>query len=250
MKLSLQLYSARFATPYAEVIRRLGAMGYDAAEGYGGVFDEMPAIAEALSETGMTMPSLHVSLDLIEENPDRVAEIAGQVGATMIFAPHIGSDQRPADADGWRAFAARLAAAHEAMATRGLTFGWHNHDFEFHELPGGETPMGIILDEAPMIDWEADIAWIVRGGGDPLAWIEKYGSRISAAHFKDIAPEGEKTDEDGWADPATGTMDWPAIIDALRSHARVEVLVAEHDKPSDFERFATQAHAAWQNLKG
>ncbi|MFD2815756.1 hypothetical protein ACFSYD_17510 [Paracoccus aerius] len=87
MKLSLQLYSARFATPYADVIRRLGALGYDAAEGYGGVFDDLPAIAEALSAAGMTMPSLHVSLDLIEENPERVAQIAGQVGATMIFAP-------------------------------------------------------------------------------------------------------------------------------------------------------------------
>lgn len=250
MKLSLQLYSARFATPYADVIRRLGALGYDAAEGYGGVFDDLPAIAEALSAAGMTMPSLHVSLDLIEENPDRVAQIAGQVGATMIFAPHIGPDQRPADAAGWGDFAARLAAAHGAMGQRGLSFGWHNHDFEFHALPGGETPMQIILDEAPMIDWEADIAWIVRGGGDPLDWIAQYGPRITAAHFKDIAPAAEKTDEDGWADPGTGTMDWPAILDALRAQARVEVLVAEHDKPSDFDRFATQAAKAWQTLKG
>lgn len=250
MKLSLQLYSARFATPYAEVIRRLGALGYDAAEGYGGVFDKLPAIAQALSDAGMTMPSLHVSLDLVEESPDRVAEIAGQVGATMIFAPHIGPDQRPTDVAGWRAFAARLAAGHQAMAERGLVFGWHNHEFEFHPLPDGHTPMQIILDEAPMIDWEADIAWIVRGGGDPLAWIAKYGPRITAAHFKDIASEGEKTDEDGWADPGTGTMDWPAIIEALRNHARVELLVAEHDKPADFDRFAIQAARAWQNLKG
>ena len=142
----------------------------------------------------------------------------------------------------------RLAAAHGAMARRGLTFGWHNHDFEFHALPGGETPMKIILDEAPMIDWEADIAWIVRGGGDPLDWIAQYGPRITAAHFKDIAPMGEKADEDGWADPGTGIVDWRALHAALAAQTRCAVLVAEHDNPSDFNRFAAQAVATYRSF--
>lgn len=250
MKLSLQLYSARFATPYADVIRRLSALGFNAAEGFGGAFDDMPAIRAALEETGMTMPSLHVSLNMIETDPQAVADLAGQVGATMIFAPHLTADQQPKDSQGWQAIGARLAAAHKDMTARGLRFGWHNHDFEFHPTPDGQIPMQIMLDAAPMIEWEADIAWIVRGKGDPLDWIARHGDRITAAHFKDIAPEGEKTDEDGWADPGTGTMDWPAIITALREQTRIELLVAEHDKPSDFDRFATQAARAWQDLKG
>lgn len=250
MQLSLQLYSARFATPYADVIRRLGALGYDAAEGFFGVFDDLPALRAALDETGVAMPSLHVPLDRIEADPQNVSELAAEVGATMIFAPSLAPDQRPVDAEGWRSFAARLVAAQKAMAARGLGFGWHNHDFEFRPLPDGQIPMQIILDAAPTIEWEADIAWIVRGGGDPLDWIDRHGKRITAVHLKDIAPEGEKADEDGWADPGTGVMDWPAIIAALRTHARVGLVVAEHDKPSDFDRFATQAASAWQDLKG
>lgn len=250
MILSLQLYSARFAPPYADVIHRLGVLGYDAAEGFFGVFDDLPALRAALDETGLAMPSLHVPLDRIEADPAMVADMAAQVGTTMIFAPSLAPDQRPADAEGWRAFAARLVAAHTQMTGRGLRFGWHNHDFEFRPTPNGQIPMQIILDDAPMIEWEADIAWIVRGGGNPLDWIARHGNRITAIHYKDIAPEGERTDEDGWADPGTGTMDWPGIIGALRDHARVELVVAEHDKPSDFDRFATQARAAWQELKG
>lgn len=250
MKLSMQLYSARFATPYDDVIRRLSALGYDAAEGFFGVFDDLPALSAALEETGLTMPSLHVPLDRIEADAKGVADLAEQVGAVMIFAPLLSPDQRPTDAEGWTAFAARLAAAQEAISEQGLRFGWHNHAFEFEPTPDGQIPMEIILTEAPLIEWEADIAWIIRGNADPLDWIARHGDRITAAHFKDIAPQGEKTDEDGWADPGTGVMDWPKILTALRHHARVELLVAEHDKPSDFDRFATQAAAAWQTLKG
>lgn len=251
MKLSLQLYSARFATPYAGVIRDLSDLGFDAAEGYSAAFDDdLPALRAALDDTGIAMPSLHVALDRVETDPDGVARIAKALGATMIFAPHVAAEDRPADAAGWRTFAARLSAAHGAMAERGLRFGWHNHDFEFHPLPDGQIPMQIILDDAPEIEWEADIAWILRGGADPLDWIARHGDRITAAHFKDIAPEGQNSDEDGWADPGLGVMDWPAIVAALRARARVELLVAEHDKPSDFDRFARQAAAAWQQVKG
>jgi len=34
---------------------------------------------------------------------------------------------------------------------------------------------------------ERDLAWIVRGACDPLDYIARYGSRITAIHVKDIA---------------------------------------------------------------
>ena len=109
--------------------------------------------------------------------------------------------------------------------------------------------MDILLTAAPDLEWEADIAWIVKGGGDPLDWIDRHGPRITAAHFKDIAPAGEKADEDGWADPGTGTMDWPAIAAALKAKTPCELLVAEHDNPSDFGRFARAAAELGKTLK-
>ena len=90
-----------------------------------------------------------------------------------------------------------------------------------------------------------DGAWIVRGNQDPLDWIEKYASRITTAHVKDIAPEGECADEDGWADVGQGTMDWKGIMSALRG-VGVDLFVMEHDKPSDFDRFATRSVAAFR----
>lgn len=248
MKLSLQLFSAREFTPYTDVIARLGALGFDAAEGFFGVYGDAAGIRAALDEAGMGMPTLHVPLDHCETDAAGVAALAETLGASAIYAPWIAPDERPTDTAGWEAFADRLAAAHKAITAHGLTFGWHNHDFEFFPTPDDQIPMEIILDRVPGLDWEADIAWIVRGGGDPLDWISRHGQRITAAHFKDLAPKGEKTDEGGWADPGTGVMDWKAIFAALKAQTRISVLVAEHDNPTDFDRFAAKAIETYRSL--
>ncbi|WP_062763213.1 sugar phosphate isomerase/epimerase [Falsirhodobacter sp. alg1] len=247
MLLSLQLFSAKNYTPYTDVITQLGAIGYPAAEGFFDMFNEAAAIRAKLDAAGMTMPTLHVPIDMCENDAEGVAKIAATLGVKTVYAPWLSPEERPTDAAGWEALAERLAKCHAAMASHGLAFGWHNHDFEFFALPDGQIPMEILLRSAPMIEWEADIAWIVRSGTDPIDWISRHGQRITAAHFKDLAPAGENLDEDGWADAGTGTLDWPAIYAALKT-SRCAVLVAEHDNPSDFVRFAKAAHATFATL--
>ncbi len=108
------------------------------------------------------------------------------------------------------------------------------------EVNDGALAMDLILEHAPSIDWEMDVAWVLRGGADPLAWIADHADRITTAHVKDIAPQGENAAEDGWADIGHGTVDWRSLMAALRG-AGVDLFVAEHDKPSDFDRFAARS---------
>lgn len=241
--ISYQLYSARTAPDLAATLRMLAATGYTQVEGYGALYADAAKVQQlqaALAQTGLKMPSGHFSLDMLENNPDRVCEIAAMLGAEKVFCPHVGPDDRASDAAGWRAFGARLEKAGKPLRDAGLVFGWHNHDFEFVALDDGSTPMEHILAGGPDLEWEADIAWIIRGGGDPLDWIARHGDRITAVHVKDIAPEGECTDEDGWADVGHGTVDWPGLVAALKGKG-VKLWVAEHDKPSDPERFAKRS---------
>ena len=86
-----------------------------------------------------------------------------------------------------------------------------------------------------------DIAWVIRGGADPMQWIDRYGERIIAVHVKDIAPTGERTDEDGWADVGHGTVDWAGLVKTFKAKSKARWLVMEHDNPSDFERFAKRS---------
>jgi sugar phosphate isomerase/epimerase len=244
---SYQLYSSRNFPPVAETFKMVAAAGYTEVEGYGGVYADLPALTDALNANGLQMGSGHFGIDMLENDVEGVFAIARASGMRDIYCPHLAPDQRPTDAAGWRAFGARLQAASAPYIAAGMGFGWHNHDFEFKALADGTLPQDAIFQGGPDLDWEADIAWIVRGGGDPLAWIKKYGPRITSVHIKDIAAPGECLDEDGWADVGHGTVDWAAIMTALRGTG-CRHFVMEHDNPSDHTRFANRSIAAAKGL--
>lgn len=249
MNVSFQLYSARDFTPWADVFAMLAGLGYTQVEGFGGNYEDPAATRDLLERNGLTMPSGHFfPIGNFEEGLDTTLATAKTLGMTHLFCPAPEDDLRAGgDAAAWIAYARRLETAGRKVRDAGLRFGWHNHHWEFMPLAGGGIAMELILEHAPSIDWEADIAWIVRGGGDPLDWIARHGGRMTAAHVKDIAPEGTCADEDGWADVGQGVMDWPAIMAALRG-AGVELFVMEHDKPSDATRFATRSIEAFRTF--
>ncbi|WP_420407615.1 sugar phosphate isomerase/epimerase family protein [Hoeflea sp.] len=241
MQLSFQLYSARNFQPWPELLAMLAEAGYARVEGFGGVYEDPAGFRALLDQNGLSMPSGHFSMDALENDFDGAMNTASALGIERVFCPHIDVASRPVDSAGWRDFAGRLAAIGEKVRATGRRFGWHNHDFEFRRLGDDGVPMQIILDAAPEIDWEADIAWIIRGGGDPGEWIGRHGSRITAVHVKDIAPEGESMDEDGWADVGHGTVDWANLFKQLKAGSQTALYVMEHDKPSDAKRFATRS---------
>ncbi|MEO3387017.1 sugar phosphate isomerase/epimerase [Mesorhizobium sp. CAU 1741] len=244
MNWSFQLYSARNFQPWSDVLAMVAQAGYAQVEGFGGLYDNPQELRAALDRNGLTMPTGHFSLDMLENDFGAARRIAETLGIGTLICPHVAADMRPSDKAGWTAFAGRLAAVHENCRKAGLRFAWHNHDFEFVPCADGSVPQTVILDAAPDIGWEIDVAWVVRGGDDPLKWIDDYASRIVAAHVKDIARQGEALDEDGWADVGHGTMDWPAIMQALRDKTPARVFVMEHDNPSDAGRFARRSIAA------
>jgi sugar phosphate isomerase/epimerase len=180
---------------------------------------------------------------MVEGERQRVLEIARTLGIRTIYVPHLAAEHRPDSRDGWVAFGKRLEAAGRPLREAGLGFGWHNHDFEFQPLADGTIPLSALFAGGPELEWEVDIAWIIRGGGDPFAWIEAERQRITAVHVKDIAPAGENVDEDGWADVGSGTVDWPALMAALRATS-ARHFVMEHDNPKDAARFAARSIAA------
>ncbi len=98
----------------------------------------------------------------------------------------------PRSAAGYRRFGKRLARIGHWVRGEGLGFGWHNHDFEFATLPGGEIPLDLFFEAAPMIDWECDVAWVARAGVNPLPWIRRYGSRINRRPCEGHRAEGAR----------------------------------------------------------
>ena len=208
--LGFQLYSARNFQPFSEIYPKLKAAGYGEVEGYGALYasladGELDAFRKELDDNSLTMPTAHFGLDMIENDPARVIKIAKTLGIEAVYCPYLMPDQRPTDASGW-------------LGIRYLQSSGRS---------------------------SADIARVIRGKADPFAWIESYGKRISAVHVKDIAPSGENTDEDGWADVGHGTVDWKGLIAALKN-TRVKHFVVEHDNPKDIDRLITRSIASFK----
>ncbi|MCD7060870.1 sugar phosphate isomerase/epimerase family protein [Pelagibacterium xiamenense] len=240
---SFQLYSARNFPPLAYIFELLSRLGYQSVEGFGGLYDKADELKELLAKNNLTMPTGHFGLDQLQDKATAV-KTARTLGVETLFCPAIPRPQWEQGEDAWKALAEELAALGEFYKAEGFGFGWHNHHFEFWPTSSGKRPMDILLEGAPDIGWEMDVAWVVRGENDPRAWMDKYGDRIIAVHVKDIAPEGEAKDEDGWADVGQGTMGWATLLPLIREKTAAKHFVMEHDNPSDLERFASRSIAA------
>ena len=237
--ISYQLYSSR-AVPLEATLDMLAGLGLTEVEGFGPLYEDPAATRAALDARGLTMPSGHFSLDLVEGDPERALAIARTLGVQDVIVPFLAPDQRPTTRAGWVAFAQRLAKAGAPIRAAGLGYGWHNHDFEFTATADGLLPIEAI--GAAGVGLELDLAWILVAGKDPVDWVERTASQLLAVHIKDRAPAGQAEDEGGWADIGHGVMDWPRIVAALRA-AGVRRWVMEHDAPKDPTRFATRSFA-------
>lgn len=241
MKHSFQAYSARNFTPWSSVFETLNLLGYSQIEGFGALYENAVETRALLDDSNLSMPSGHFSLNALENDLNATLSTASTLGCTHLYCPHLAEDQRPVDLKGWQEIAARLSVINKKVTDQGFHFGWHNHGFEFSACADGTMPMRVLIESAPDIEWEMDVAWIARAGANPVPWITEFGSRITAVHIKDIAAEGECLDEDGWADVGYGTMNWKNLFDQIVRETNTSLFVAEHDKPSDFERFASRS---------
>ena len=243
--LSLQIYSGRKFPPLASQLEIAARHGFTNIETFGGVYDDLAETRRLLDQNRLTARSVHVALDVIEKDLPRALEVASALGAAFVVAPYLLPDVRPTDAAGWTALGQRLARCRDALAKHDLRFAWHNHDFEFAGLPDGSCPIEHLLREG--VDWEADLAWIVRGKADPKVWIERYRGHIPLVHVKDIAPAGENASEDGWADVGAGVLPWADLWNRA-VEAGAQIMIAEHDNPADFDRFARVSAGTMRKL--
>jgi sugar phosphate isomerase/epimerase len=246
MDLSLQLYSTRNEPSLDETLRSLRQLGYAQVEGWGGQFADPAALAASLKAAGLTMPTAHIGYGTLENTAGAI-EIAKTIGIKTIYCPAPPSNDYREGTGDWSALGAGLARIGKALNAAGVGFGYHNHNWEFGKTAGDKRPIEILLDALPTLEWEMDLAWLVRAGEDPLAWMDKFGDRITALHVKDIAPAGQALDEDGWADVGHGTLDWATLLAAAQKKTRVKYLVMEHDKPSDAMRFARRSIESVKN---
>lgn len=247
--LSFQMFSSRTAATLEEQLKLLSELGYtDVQPFFFGVPEDMGVIDDyvtLLRKYKLTAKSGHFTLEVFNQAPDVVEGIARALGMWLVVDPWINPEDRPTTIEGWKAHGDLLAGHTAEMKRRGLTFAYHNHDFEMQPLPDGSYPIEHLLGDT--VPFEPDLAWMVVGKANPLVWLKTYAGRIPAVHVKDVAPAGEALDEKGFADVGFGTMDWPTLWDAS-VEAGAQLMIVEHDQPLDWTRFARRSIQSMRQL--
>lgn len=233
-RLSIQLYTLRAMEDVDRILDSVAEAGYRYVETVGSHLDNAAGIRSKLDARGLKASSSHVSLAALREKPDAIADACRTLGFQHLFMPAVPPEQRDMGADGWRSLGRELGGMAQRFQEQGIRLGYHNHHWELKPKDGGKTALELIFEEAEgsPLAWQVDVAWLARGNVDPKEWIGRYGSRITAAHVKDIAPPGQNEDQDGWTDVGSGVLDWRDLWRVCRE-AGAEWMVVEHDKPAD-----------------
>lgn len=240
--LSLQLYSLRQLGDLDAQLDSAAAAGFRHVETIGSHLDNPSALKSGLAVRGLTAPTGHIGLPALRGDLSRIADNCLSCGIGQLFMPALPPEERGKTAQAWRRAGEELGAIAGELSEKGVALGYHNHHWELDPLDGGGCGLELLFEGAKgsPLTWQADIAWLARGGVDPTTLLDTYSHILVAAHVKDQARPGENADEDGWVDVGSGTLDWPVLWKAAVGHG-AKVMVVEHDNPKDPAGFASRS---------
>ena len=229
-KVGLQLYSVRdlMKADLPGTLRKVAQIGYKEVE-FAGYFGRSPAqIRALLKQNGLTSPSSHIGLDILEKDSVRAFADAKAIGHQWVTMPYIPEERRKT-VDDWNKIIDLLNQLGPQAKAAGLRLAYHNHDFEIRPV-NGVRPLDMMLDKTDpsLVDFEMDLYWVVFGGGDPLDFFNRHPKRFAMVHVKDSAgPPDNKM-----VDVGKGTIDFPKIF-AQSDKAGIKHYFVEHDQPAD-----------------
>ncbi len=223
--ISIQLYTVRNLIEkngYKPVIQQIADAGYVGVETAGVPQGTTPAdFAKFLKDLGLQVSSGHYPLPVGDKEKE-VIETATALGCKRLIGGFWENEFKTAAAI--KETAAKFNAAAKACAKHGMTWGVHNHWWEFLKVEG-RYAYEILLDHCdPALFLEVDIYWAQTAGADPAAELKKIGKRAPVLHIKD----GPCVIGQPMTAVGDGKVNVPAAIKAAGSNA--EWLIIELDE--------------------
>lgn len=221
-RLGLQLYSLRneLKADVPGTLTIVRSWGFEEVELAGLPPMKAEEQARALKTAGLRAVSGFFDYERYRDDFPSVVRDARVLGIDHVIVGWIPHEKTLKPADVERAVA-HFNTWGAAAVKEGLRFAYHVHGFEFQPSADGTLLDTMLARTDPRhVDYEMDVFWVVRGGGDPVALLGRYGSRFRLAHLKDMR-RGTETGVLTGAAPyetnvalGTGTIDWSAVLKA------------------------------------
>ena len=218
--IGLQLYSLRadFIKNVPATLDKVKAAGITEVE-LAGTYNLSPEVfLGMLKERNLKAISGHFSYDRYRDDAEGVAKDAKALGlkfAGVAWIPHKDGFDEAECRDAIKVF----NHAGEVLAKQGIKFFYHVHGYEFVKFGDSDLFDLLVRETKPeFVSYQMDVFWVVFPGKDPVALLQKYGSRWELMHVKDMKKGLETGSLAGGTDVkndvalGTGQMNWPAIL--------------------------------------
>jgi sugar phosphate isomerase/epimerase len=201
-RLGIQLYSVRDAMskdPRGS-LKKLADMGYIHVEHanyinrkfYGYTAKEFKKL---LFDLNLQMPSGHTVMTAHDWDTAKndftdkwkyTIDDAAEVGQRYVISPWLDESLRK-DMDGLKRFMEQFNKCGELCKSHGMTFGYHNHNFEFSTMIGDGDLYDFILKNTDpnLVAQQMDIGNMLGAGGVAMDLLKKYPGRFELMHVKD-----------------------------------------------------------------
>jgi len=214
------------------ILAEIAGAGYDGFEIGAQHLDlnDPATFRRLLAAHGLRVAGLHVGGEI--DNPraaraalanlERTVAFAAEVGATYLpFSGKMKETGRKAEAE-LSIQAASLNQVGELARAAGLTLCYHNHFWEIED-DARELRHLLAHTDPALVSLCLDVAWVQRGGGDPVSLAREVFDRVGYFHFKD-------TTADEWMELGRGVVDIAGLAALLRERNYDGWVVVEQDE--------------------
>jgi sugar phosphate isomerase/epimerase len=212
---ALQLYTVRDQTAidYVGTVTKVAGMGYDGVE-----FAGRPAgidLKALVTKLGLKVAGGHEGLPVLQSQLDDLIPLYKSLGSKFITLPSIPGEWR--EATDFAPLFQTMNEIGKKCHENGLTFCYHNHEFEFKLKVGGKTWFDALYaaTDPRYVQAQIDVYWVYFAGLNPVDVIKQYAGRCPLIHLKDMPKDFTSMARPArFAEVGEGQMDMKAIIAA------------------------------------
>jgi len=163
-----------------------------------------------ITDAGLHCPSCHFGFAEFGEPLDERIEFAHGLGLSQMICSTFWLPKE-ASMNDYLAAADKLNAAAEKIKKAGIQTGFHNHDFEFHELGGQLIYDALMKRLDPGLVKMQFQTEVINLGYKASDWFNKYPGRFISAHLSDWTADKKQVPV------GQGVIDWKDFFAAAKT---------------------------------
>jgi sugar phosphate isomerase/epimerase len=209
------------AKDFSGTLKMMAGQGYQLTEmcspkgyadiGYGPLVGmKASKMRKIINDAGLHCPSCHFGFAEFGEPLDERIQFAHELGLSQMICSTFWLPKE-AGLDDYLAAADKLNAAAEKITKAGMQTGFHNHEFEFHEL-GGQLIYDALMNrfDPALVKMQFQTE-VINLGYKASVYFNKYPGRFISAHLSDWTADKKQVPV------GQGVIDWKEFFAAAKA---------------------------------